>query len=311
MTTVHLVVRRGLKRLESAGLTLCAAVPLVLGGQGCDRSPESGSAIPEARAAELRASSLNPDGRDGADMGPRPVSAIPRWNQWSLLDADQRRALRLRVARSSRADWVRLVQEGGGPERGLGLFLADQHGDVAALLTWCGLLEDHRETLPYPLPNAWSGPMVTHSQTVSGYLTTLYLAWFGVDVDGDRARCEAFLGGLETPDVPVRPWIERLLRARDDAERHRLKRVLLELPEPERAVVLLLAFEHDLMNRDEVCDAWNGIRAGLRADLEAGVAVLPDEPMFRAQGPRFLSRLAAVANRLTACLEATGQKPER
>ncbi len=239
------------------------------------------------------------------------VRALPRWNQWVLLDPDSRALLRCLVRRVDREVRNRLVQEGTPEARAVAVFLADQQEDVAFLAASCDLLDDQRETLPYPLPAAWPGTQVYHPQTVSEYTTQVILEWFGLDVDGSRIRCESGLAGR--PERFVRPWLVRFVRHQGDREQVRaIEAQVHRLPGEVAAVISLLAFENGVLSEDEVCARWATLPDEVRDQVQFQSDLLVSDPMVQQAPTRFRARLDRVIARIeTFCPPRAHEKGAR
>ncbi len=159
------------------------------------------------------------------------ITVLPRQHQWTLVDPAARPALAA-TARLSAAARDRLLSSDSARERGIGIFVADQQGDVACLLSLSALLEDEAATVPYALPVAHAGGYAQGEQTVAEYLNAAYREWLGVEVDKSRRRFDRLLGEVDEPDHLVRPWIVRLQRVRKDVEgTAELKQRVRALPE--------------------------------------------------------------------------------
>ncbi len=276
---------------------LCLKVSVALLVAGCQDSSEATG----SRGAEEPAEALHQPDNGARPCSVEHVKAIPRWHQWSLLDPGSRKTLQCLVTRSSVQQRERLVWHGTARERGLGLFLADQQQDVAALFSYCPLLQDERDTLPYALPVASVGATAVQRQTVSAYLNTLYLEWVGVDMDGDRSRCEDYLGRVPDPEHLVRPWVVRLLRAGGDQYTlSRWQRAVARLPEMEQGVIILLAAGDDLLDAQTSCRNWLRLSPVARDGLLAGALAVLDDPLVWARGERFSAQVSKRARQLAS-----------
>ncbi len=210
------------------------------------------------------------------------VTVLPRHHQWSLVDPVDRPPLE-QVARLTAEQRDRLVRDGSARERGIAIFAADQQGDIAWLLRQSALLSDNERTVPYARPVAHVGGFAQADQTVSAYLRTMYLEWFGVDVDQSPERFETLLGAVTDSRHLVRPWIVRLRRARDNTEAGTaIREEIRTLPEPVRGVVITLAWSDSLYPAEQARTDLSALSAGTRETIRNRTDYLPDEPLFRA-----------------------------
>lgn len=209
------------------------------------------------------------------------ISVLPRYNQWSLIEPELRPALK-QVVRISREQRERLVHSGSPAERGVGIFVAEQRGDVAALLSYVRLLTDEASTLPYAQPTAAVGQYARRDQTVGEYLTAAYLEWFGVDVDSSPARFRRVLGDVTDPERFVQPWLVRLWRARGNAgETAKLKEQINALPEDVRWAVITLGYKRSVYTLEEARGLLADLSREIRQAILNRAELLPGEPLFR------------------------------
>jgi hypothetical protein len=209
------------------------------------------------------------------------VSVVPRMNQWSLVEPEARAALK-QVATLQAENREELIRDGDARQRGIGLFIADQQGDIELLLSLAPLLKDEERTVPYAAPVAHVGGYDVREQTVSAYLSSIYLHWFGVEVDGSMRRFERLLGDVEEPAHLVNPWLVRLRRARgDEAAVTQLKERIAELPEQVRWAVLTLGYQNSLYTFDEARDRLRQLSPAMLDRLQNRDDLLPSEPLFR------------------------------
>lgn len=209
------------------------------------------------------------------------ITVLPRYNQWVLIEPELRPALRQTV-QITPAQREHLVRNGTPAERGIGIFVADQQGDIAALLSYADLLVDRERTLPFALPTAHDGQYARRDQTVAEYLTAAYLEWFGVDVDSAPTRFKRLLGDVSDPDRLVRPWIVRLRRAASDAKQTaQLKKDVNALPEEVRWAVLTLGYKNSLYTVAEARGLLASMSRPTREAIVGGTNLLPEEPLFR------------------------------
>ncbi len=209
------------------------------------------------------------------------VSLVPRHNQWSLIHPDERPAL-LAVIKMSAADRDQLIQSGDARQRGIGLFIAEQQGDVAGLLSVSHLLADEEQTVSYAQAVADVGGYAQAQQTVGGYLSQIYLDWFGVEVDRSQKRFERYFGGVTDPDHLAYPWVVRLRRARADAARQaQIKESIGKLPEDVRWAVVTLGHVNGLYTEAEAQSLLAALSPATQAAIQNRDDLLPDEPLFR------------------------------
>ncbi len=216
---------------------------------------------------------------------PRAISAeinvLPRANQWFLVEPQARAALEQLVNLPAR-DRDQLIRQGDARQRGIGLFIADRQGDIALLLKLAPLLQDNEQTLPYAAPVADVGNYDVLPQTVGDYLSSIYLHWFGVDVDGSARRFERLFGDVSDPAHLVHPWIVRLRRAQGDAPATaQLKQQIARLPEEVRWAVLTLGHTNSLYTLEEARDGLAQLSPAMRTRLANQDDVLPGEPLFK------------------------------
>lgn len=208
------------------------------------------------------------------------LEVLPRHNQWSLVEPELRPALEAATRLSTR-ERERLVRSDDPRERGIGIFVTEQQGDLAALLACADLLDDHALTCPYAANTAAVGQYARHEQTVSQYLTATYLEWFGVDIDGSPARFKRLFGEDLDPEHLVRPWIVRLQRARDSAAlTTRIKRQIEMLPDEVRWAVVTLAYQSSLYTAEQARGVLATLARPTRAAILDGAELLPEEPLF-------------------------------
>jgi hypothetical protein len=210
------------------------------------------------------------------------VIAVPRHNQWTLIDPEQRPILKKVVEMPATAR-DELLRSSDARLRGIGIFVVDQQGDIAKLLSLKDLLTDNASTVPYAVPVAQVGEYVIRPQTVADYLTTAYQEWFGVDIDKSQERFDKLLGPLSAhPQDFVQPWIVRLRRAAPDEKAvAEVKRAIAALPEEVRWAVVTLGYSNSLYTRDEARAQLGALSAPLQARLRAHEEVLPNEPLFQ------------------------------
>lgn len=226
------------------------------------------------------------------------IEVVPRGNQWTLIPPEARPALRQVVAMTS-AQRDALVQSKDARLRGIGLFVAEQQGDIAFLLSLSHLLDDRTPTVPYARPVAHEGGYAQANQTVADYLSSIYAVWFGVDVDKSRKRFDKLIGRVADPKHLVRPWIVRLRRAGDDKDKvAALKTQVATLPEDVRWAVLTLGYKNSLYTPDEARTALNTLSADTRDALQGRQDLLPDEPLFRVNDGLFRKTLLTDCRRL-------------
>ena len=219
--------------------------------------------------------------KTNTDQPVSKITVLPRYNQWTLIEPELRPALK-KAVRMAPAQRERLVRSGTPAERGIGIFVADQQGDIAALLSYADLLEDRELTLPFALPTAGVGQHAQRDQTVGEYLTAAYVEWFGVDVDSSPARFKRLFADVSDPDRLVWPWIVRLRRAASDAKQTaQLKKDINALPEDVRWAVLTLGYKNSVYTREEARRLLANLSRVTRAAIVAGVNLLLDEPLFR------------------------------
>jgi len=209
------------------------------------------------------------------------ITVVPRHNQWSLIDPDQRQALR-NIVKMPTADRVPLTRQGDPRERGIAIFIAEQQGNLALLLSIAHLLDDGEPTIPYALPTAMPEEYATQTQTVAEYLTSVYLEWFGVDVDRSTEKFEELFGDVTDSSRLVRPWIVRLRRARDDTQATvQIKKLVTQLPEEVRWAVVTLGHSNGFYTESEARTILSKLSAPIKSAIQGGERLLPEEPLFR------------------------------
>jgi len=246
----------------------------------------------------MPATAGGPASRGDADQLAAQVQVLPRYHQWTLVEPAERAALRA-VAGIEAARRDRLVRQGDGVQRGIGIFVADQQGEVEALLAYADLLADTEATLPYALPVATPDEYAVGPQTVGEYLTAAYLEWFGVDVDGSPARFKALFADVADPQDLVQPWIVRLRRVADNRVRTaELKSRIAELPQRVRWAVVTLAHKDSLYSTAEARAVLGGLSASTRQLILNGGNPLPTEPLLRVNDGAFARVLLGDARTL-------------
>ncbi len=209
------------------------------------------------------------------------VTVVPRHNQWSLIDPQKRQALSEIVGMPA-ADRDRLIQQGDARERGIGIFIAEQQGDVELLLSLAHMLADREPTVPYALATALPGDYANEDQTVAEYLSSVYLEWFGVDVDQSAKRFDELLGAVTDPSRLVRPWIVRLRRARGDAQATaQIRQRIRKLPEEVRWAVVTLGYCNSLYTEPEARALLAELSKTIQDAIQSDKGLLPEEPLFR------------------------------
>lgn len=209
------------------------------------------------------------------------VSLVPRHNQWSLIHPDERPAL-LSVVSMPAAERDQLIQSGDARLRGIGLFIAEQQGDLACLLAASHLLTDEAQTVSYAQPVADVGGYAQAQQTVGEYLSQIYLDWFGAEVDRSPKRFERYFGGVTDPDQLAYPWVVRLRRARADAARQaQLKESISKLPEDVRWAVVTLGHVNSVYTEAEAQSLLAALSPATQSAIQNRDDLLPDEPLFR------------------------------
>lgn len=230
------------------------------------------------------------------------IKVIARANQWSLILPDNHPVLK-EVIKLKKAARDQLVNEGDAQQRGIGLFIADQQGDIAALLAWEELLDDKELTVSYALPLAQPEEYAAGEQTVSEYLNSIYHDWIGVDVDGSRKRFAKLIGEIDKPELLIHPWIVKLKRARGDAKVTKsLKNEIEKLPEEVRWAVITIGWCDSLYIKDEAQKLLAGTSPVLRKQIQSddsGIMNLSEEPMFRASSAYY----SAVINKCRLLLD--------
>jgi len=219
--------------------------------------------------------------RDPADEVAR-VRVVPRHNQWTLVAPEQRPIL-TRIIQMPAAERDPLLRSDDARLRGIGIFIAEQQGDLATLLSLSPLLADNAPTVPFAEPVAHAGDYRVRDQTVADYLTTVYLEWFGVDVDKSKQRFDDLLGRVkDQPQNLVQPWIVRLRRAAaDESAVAKIKARAAELPEEVRWAVVTLGYSSSLYTKAEARALLAALSEQTREKLRSRQELLPDEPLFR------------------------------
>ncbi|HVP11772.1 MAG TPA: hypothetical protein VMV94_11365 [Phycisphaerae bacterium] len=210
------------------------------------------------------------------------VRVVPRYNEWPLVAPEQREILS-KVVKMPATDRDQLLQSDDARLRGIGIFIAEQQGDLAALLSLSALLADNRPTVACAAPVAQAGEYHVRDQTVADYLTTVYQEWFGVDVDKDKKRFDDLLGPMkDQPKNLVQPWIVRLRRAQaDEKEVAKIKTEVAELPEDVRWAVVTLGYNSNLYTQAEAATLLAKLSETTRATVRNREKLLPNEPLFR------------------------------
>lgn len=210
------------------------------------------------------------------------VRVVPRLHQWTLV-APEQRAILTRVVGLPSADRDELLRSNDARLRGIGIFIAEQQGDLAALLSLAHLLADNAPTVAYAAPVAQPGEYHVREQTVAEYLTAVYLEWFGVDVDKAKERFDNLLAPMknETQNL-VQPWIVRLRRAQaDEKEVAKIKAAVAELPEEVRWAVVTLGYGSSLYTKTEAGILLAKLSEKTHATVRNREKLLPNEPLFR------------------------------
>jgi len=219
---------------------------------------------------------VNPTDRIGE------IDAVPRAHQWSLIPPVDRPVLKA-VIKMKKVDRDALVVEGDARQRGIGLFIADQQGDVAALLAWEHLLDDKELTVPFALPLAQPEKYDSGDQTVSEYLNSIYHDWLGVNIDCSRKRFAKLIGEIDEPQHLVNPWIVRLRRVHGDEKRtESLKKEIEQLPEEVRWAVITIGWCNSLYSEEDARRLLADVSPELREQIRSGDSILIEEPLFRA-----------------------------
>jgi hypothetical protein len=210
------------------------------------------------------------------------VRVVPRQNQWSLIEPAQRDVLK-RLAATPVAVRDVLLSSGDARECGIGIFIAEQQGDLAVLLSVSHLLANHAATVPYAAPLAQAGEYGTREQTVAEYLTSVYLEWFGVDVDKSLKRFDELLRPVKDhPQDLVQPWLVRLRRARSDERAiAEIKAEANKLPEETRWAVITLGYNSSLYTKSEARAALARLSEKVQQSLRARATLPATEPLFR------------------------------
>lgn len=236
-----------------------------------------------AGLAAVLTAALAPARADDPAAALADVRVVPRPNQWSLVDPAQRGVLR-ELAALPVAQRDRLLRSDDARLRGIGIFIAEQQGDVAALLSLPRLLSDDAATVPCAAPVAHVGEYRTQEQTVADYLTSVYLEWFGVDVDKSRERFIELLGPMkDRPGELVLPWVVRLRRAKTDERATKtIKEQIGALPEQVRWAVVTLGYSESLYAKADSRALLAALSEQTLQMVRARDKLLPDEPLFRA-----------------------------
>lgn len=210
------------------------------------------------------------------------VRAVPRHHQWTLIDPAQRPVLK-KLVEMPAAQRAELLGSPDARQRGIGIFVAGQQGDLGTLLSLSALLDDAAPTVPYALPVAHGGDYPVREQTVADYLTSVYQEWFGVDVDNSRARFDDLLSaGKAKPEEFVHPWIVRLRRAQPNAQAvAQLKERVAALPEEVRWAVVTLGYSNSLYTKADARTLLTKLSESTRAALRRPDTMLPNEPLLR------------------------------
>lgn len=139
------------------------------------------------------------------------VHAVPPGWAWTSVPQAQQAAL-AELVRAAPEELERLLASEDPIDRGLGIFILEQRGDLRALIEHSNLLLDERPTVPLAAISAVSGHYPSSPQTVSDYMRRAYYVWFGIFVlvpaDVDR-----LLGDVPDFSTLAQPWRVRLQRA--------------------------------------------------------------------------------------------------
>ncbi len=211
------------------------------------------------------------------------VQVLPRHNQWTLVDPAQQPVLRGLLDMPG-AERQALLESSDARLRGIGIFVAEQQGDLETLLSLSAWLTDDRPTAPYALPLAQPGAYTSRPQGLGEYLTTVYQEWCGVDVDRSRERFAELLEPMQTQaQLMVHPWVVRLRRAaQDPAALQAVKAQVAALPEEVRWAVVTLGHQDSRYTREEARALLGALSAPVRAQLQSRAVLPQHEPLFRA-----------------------------
>jgi|GEM_PF-1737956 len=209
------------------------------------------------------------------------VGVLPRLNQWTLIEPDSRPALK-DVAKLSNEQRDALARSDSPVDRSIAIFIADQQGDVAALLSYARMLDDQRPGLPYAARVAGVDQYDRSDQSVAEYLTSAYLDWFGVDVDSSIKRFERYFAEVDESDNLVKPWIVRLRRAKHDAGKTAdLKQHITTLPADVRWAVVTLGYKESVYTSKQARKLLSQLPPATRRAVDIRDNILPDEPLFK------------------------------
>jgi hypothetical protein len=226
------------------------------------------------------------------------VRAVPRHNEWGCVAPEQRPALKSLIEMPA-AERDQLLRSDDARLRGIAIFITEQQGDLATLLSLRALLADNAPTVPFAAPAAHVGDYPVSQQTVAAYLTAVYKEWFGADVDNSPERFDTLLGPTkDQPQSLVQPWIVRLRRAgADEKTAAEVKQRIAALPDELRWAVVTLGYSDSLYSSDEARTLLSTLSAPVQGRLRAREALLPNEPLF--QSSSFRSTVLRVYEELT------------
>jgi len=236
------------------------------------------------------------------------ITVLPRYNHWSAVDPALRSTLKAALRMSSEQRH-QLVRSGSASQRGIGIFIAEQQGDIDALLSYSDLLGDDRKTVPFARACIAPGQHEHSDQTVGEYLTAAYLEWFGVDVDSSPARYDRLFGDVSDAQHLVYPWIVRLRRAAENAERTaQVKEQISALPDRVRWAVLTLGYKNSVYERQEARALLMELSSDTQKALNSDVDLLPEEPLFRMNGGTYYPLVHDDYHRLLTAVPDTADR---
>lgn len=217
-----------------------------------------------------------------AAAGPRPlgewrsvITCVPHHYMMRFVDPEVRKYFP-QLLQLSEADTRTLLGGNDPRDRGIGLFILDQRGDVGGLVRCVGMLEDSRQTIDESGVSAAPNHYVSAPQTVQGYYRDLCAVWLGVHVV-DTAELAEVIRAIDNPNMLAHPWMHRMQRARYDSEvarnpeeLDRVREQVRALPPELRLVVILGAKERDVLTDEQAVEDIGTVPDVLLRAMKAG-----------------------------------------
>lgn len=150
------------------------------------------------------------------------IDVLPRNWSSSFDNSPEEQRLMLELIEMPREQRERLLSSDDSRDRGIGLFVTSEQGDLKCLLELHDWLADKRPTIPDAGLNKAITPPGERSfelkgRTLGWYVCGEYFMWFGVYVSTPGEFALSPLSRIENPDLLVRPWLVRLNRIRNIA----------------------------------------------------------------------------------------------